>query len=882
MRSLAPPKALPFLVLLLFALLAAAPAPGAEPPPADGDRRAIRIGVLAKRGYHQAMDKWGPTARYLHKKLPEHAFDIHPLDFDELHPAVEAGSVDFILTNSSLYVELEARYGASRLCTLVNRNGEEGQTSFGGVIFTRADRGDLRTLDDLRGKSFMAVDRKSFGGFQTAWRELLEKGIRIEKDFARFETGGTHDAVVLAVAAGEVDAGTVRTDTLERMAAERKIVLEAFKALNPKVVPGFPYLLSTRLYPEWPLARLHHVPNRLARRVAQALLQMEPESPAAVAASITGWTIPLNYQPVHDCLKTLRIGPYRDLGKVTLGQAARQYWYIFAAGALLAALGAGFTLVLLRLNRRLSASRRELEAARRDLEVRVAERTRDLRESNEDLTREVVRHKETAKALNKSEERLRAIFNNSSIGISIVDLDGRYLQANPALADMLGCPPEEVLNLTIGGVTHPDDREGSHGWLKKIVQGETDSYRLEKRYLRQDGRVLWGEFSANPIKNEQGDIEAVISIISDIDDRKRAEVEIKRSLEEAEDSRDKIDNILRSISSGLVVTDTANRVILMNEKAETFLGVSFAALRGLPLGRLEDCASFHPGLRDYLAAPTAEGEITDFTLSEGGPRIIAARSSLMRDPRGKTTGTVTILQDVTRERELDRLKSEFISTAAHELNTPLTSILGYAELLLNQEGFFNFDRTQQDEFLAEIYDKGEALARTIDDLLDISRIEAGKLIPLDLHPCDLGEIIEKTVRHLQLQAPRHHISYTLPPEGQSTLSIDRHRMTQVLENLISNAVKYSPRGGTIRIEAERLGERYRVSVADEGLGMTPAQVERVFDKFYRVDASDTAVSGLGLGMSIVKQTIEGHEGSIRVESTLGIGTTVVFELPAAP
>ncbi|MFZ5483548.1 MAG: phosphate/phosphite/phosphonate ABC transporter substrate-binding protein, partial [Pseudomonadota bacterium] len=286
----------------------------------------VTLGVLALRGPDKVVERWAATAEYLSRSLPDRQFRVVPLGFDEVRLAVRQGRIDFVLTNSSYFVELESLYGVSAIATLKNRfDGGPGFSQFGGVILTRADRQGIRTLADLKGKTFAAVDASSFGGWQVGWREMLHQGIDPERDLKRLDFLGTHDAVAYAVRDGKVDAGTLRTDTLERMAVEGKLTLSDFYILNPQRSEGFPLLLSTVLYPEWPLAKLRHVPDDLAVRVAIALMQMPPDEPAARAGQITGWTLPLNYQPVHDALRELRIGPYESLRRLSPAEVVAQY-----------------------------------------------------------------------------------------------------------------------------------------------------------------------------------------------------------------------------------------------------------------------------------------------------------------------------------------------------------------------------------------------------------------------------------------------------------------------------------------------------------------------------------------------------------------------------
>lgn len=294
----------------------------------DSPVTSVKIGVLAKRGQERALEKWGPTADYLSQMVPDYFFEIVPLDFEGVRLAAMSQSVDFLIINSSYYVSLESDHGLSRIATMANLHGDVQQQVFGGVIITRADRDDIDKLKDLYGKSFWAVDRESLGGWLAAWREFHIQDIQPEHDFGLLKYSGTHDAVVLAVLNGEADAGTVRTDTLERMAAEGRIELSDFKILNRQTGHvGFEYLLSTRLYPEWPFATLPHTPQKLVKDVAAALLNMPAVSQAAQAANIGGWTVPLDYQPIHDLLKELHLCLYKKyVGEISLTDFLREYW----------------------------------------------------------------------------------------------------------------------------------------------------------------------------------------------------------------------------------------------------------------------------------------------------------------------------------------------------------------------------------------------------------------------------------------------------------------------------------------------------------------------------------------------------------------------------
>ena len=270
----------------------------------------VKIGVLAKNGPAKAMGQWKATGDYLSASLPGVSFEIVPLDFKEVNPAIEKEQVAFFLVNSSMFVEAKVRYGAAAVATMINSRQGKPLKAFGGVVITTADNADINDFKDLKGKTFMAVSKSSFGGWQMAYKEILDADVDPYSDFAKLEFGGKHENVVLAVLNGGVDAGTVRTDTLERMAADQTIFMDDFKVINAQSHPDFPFVCSTTLYPEWPLARVAGTDSDLANRVAEALMKIKPEDPAAQKAKVVGWTTALDYTPVEALQKKLKIGAY--------------------------------------------------------------------------------------------------------------------------------------------------------------------------------------------------------------------------------------------------------------------------------------------------------------------------------------------------------------------------------------------------------------------------------------------------------------------------------------------------------------------------------------------------------------------------------------------
>ncbi len=272
---------------------------------------ALKIGVLAKNGPVKALKMWGATGKYLTEKVGT-PFEIVPLDFNAVFPAIEAGNVEFFLVNSSMFVTAKAKYGASAIATMINSRQGKPLKAFGGVILTSDENEDINSLADLKGKTFAAVSKSSFGGWQMAYMELLNQGIDPFSDFTEVQFAGKHDNVVLAIQNGAADAGTVRTDTMERMQAGGIIDMEDFKILNAQSHSGFPFVCSTPLYPEWPLAKISAVSDDMATKVLAALKDIKETDPAAKDAKIVGWTDALDYQGVEDLQRALKIGAYQE------------------------------------------------------------------------------------------------------------------------------------------------------------------------------------------------------------------------------------------------------------------------------------------------------------------------------------------------------------------------------------------------------------------------------------------------------------------------------------------------------------------------------------------------------------------------------------------
>ncbi len=465
--------------------------------PADfaAARGIVQIGVLSHRGDLATLQMWSATADYLSKNLPHYHFKIQPLDFDEVDQAVENGNVDFILVNPGIYVNLEVLYRVSRIATLSNRRDGVPYNVFGGVIFTRSDQKEIKNLHDLRGRTFQAVDRTSLGGFQMAWLELAKKGINPSTDFKQLSFGGTHDKVVMAVRKGSVDAATVRTDILERMANDGVIKAGEFKILNSKHHPKFPFALSTNLYPEWPFSKVAHTNNALAQQVAVALLNMPTDHPAALAGKYANWTIPLDYQPVHELFQELRLPPYGYLGQVSLTDVIKHYSHMIITGAIAIIMMVFLTLRVWRLNNALHQ----------------------------------------AKGLLEHERHL--ILNSVADGIYGVDRAGNATFVNQAMEKITGWKAEKMIGLNQHELLHHTHADGTPHMAEKCPV-YTTAHDSVPRFVEYDifwspdGQEIPVEYSVTPIKDQRGITVGAVVVFRDITMRMEAEDKHRKHLAE--------------------------------------------------------------------------------------------------------------------------------------------------------------------------------------------------------------------------------------------------------------------------------------------------------------------------------------------------------------
>lgn len=373
-------------------------------------------------------------------------------------------------------------------------------------------------------------------------------------------------------------------------------------------------------------------------------------------------------------------------------------------------------------------------------------------------------------------------------------------------------------------------------------------------------------------------LESNRALTEEIAMRRRTEEALARTLATVEQTGSRTAAILRSIPDGLLVVDAAGKLVLLNPCAEAVLGLNFAQDIGRPLSTLLGdgrCSA----LQAALAAPES-AEAGELVCDRQEPtRIFRVTSSPVVASDGSSLGRIFLLHEVTRERAAQQAKREFVAMAAHELNAPLMAIVGYADLLAGSE-LDPLEPERRREILDCIAEQSRILNRLVNDLLDLSRLESGQAPLLQRSYCTLEEIVQAAVTAARAGgSDRFELAL---PATATTILADRGRLLQVLANLLGNAAKFSPPGTPIRVLGDPLPDAYRVSIVDQGSGMTDEERRRAFETFYRGTSFDPAVRGSGLGLTIARTIVEAHGGSIGIDSIVGAGTRVWFTLPLVP
>lgn len=549
------------------------------------------------------------------------------------------------------------------------------------------------------------------------------------------------------------------------------------------------------------------------------------------------------------------------------------------------------------------------------------------------LSSDITTRKQTEQALRESEARFRATFEQAAVGIAHVGLDGHWLQVNQRLCEILGYTRAELLARTFQEMTLPEDLAADLAQIEQLLAGTITTYTMEKRYIRNDCSMVWVSLTVSLVRDTSGAPLNFIAVIEDIDVRKRAagalavladaSAVLTNSLDEAATltnvAKLSVPRLADWCAVDLVDAGVVRRLVAVY--ADPADAEAKQALeRRFPLDPQV------PGVAEVLRTgrPQLLSELSDTLLAELAPDAEAAQpegapglASCMILPlqaRNQLLGALTLVSmqsgrrydalDLAYAEELARRaalaadnarlyraaqaavqeREALLSVASHELKSPLTALLGYARLLQSRLAVQDAIRERDHRALAAIVEQGERLERMLNTLLDVSRLEAGRLI-IARAPVDLNAVARRMVEEARTaianEPDPHLVTFTGADRPLVVLG-DELRLEQVVRNLLSNALRYSPGGSRVTVVVERSGEQVRLTVADEGIGVPQTALPHLFKRFYQApNGGARNVHGLGVGLYVVGEVVSLHGGTVEVTSSEGRGSTFVVRLPLA-
>ena len=478
------------------------------------------------------------------------------------------------------------------------------------------------------------------------------------------------------------------------------------------------------------------------------------------------------------------------------------------------------------------------------------------------------------KAVERTERRYRDLVENANDMIYRTDPFGRFTFVNPVATRILGYEEPELLSMKYFELMRPDWVPRAMSFYEQSAKSRESTY-LEFPVRKKDGTEIWVGQQVRPIITA-GRIEGFQGMAREITERVSAQAELRQE-------RDFVSAILETAPSLVMVLDSQGCVVRFNRACEALSGMPLEEVRGRAIWELpflidEERTDIRAGIPRLLESSVPVTLDRTWVGASGGRHVIEWTVMSLRDPVGATRFLVGIGSDVTMARELERLKSQFVSMVSHELRTPLTSIRASMQLLIAEAMTGNEDA---DQLVRVALSNADRLIRIVNDILDMSKIEAGEMM-VNPRRTSLGPIIDDSVRSIDGLARDAGVTIVNPRVDLPDVMADPDRTIQVLVNLLSNAVKHAPAGSNVEVSADREGAWVAVAIRDHGPGIPAHKVDFIFEPFTQLDGSDTRrIAGTGLGLTIARALAEKQGGTIRVSSREGQGATFTMTLPVA-
>ena len=798
----------------------------------------ITIGILVSEGVTRALDSWVPMAATLNAaaqaKNLGYKFEIAPFTDGAMMDKIHQGELDLFLVDPAAFVVAEVEDNARPLLSVAQVWDGQTYDQTGVVVFTKSDS-EIRSIPDVAGRSIMGVAANEMTGWKLALQEFRKYRLNIADISTRaLFSGGNQREVVYAVQSGLVDVGVIRAGVLENLARSGVINLDDFRPLSPISHEGYPFWVSTHLYPDWIMATMPGVPQDVLALVIDTLLGQNGKNSTSVASGGTVWLPPQNYQSVHELLISLRARPYENYLQRSAIRIAATYKWLVLGVLLLIVLSLLFLIFQLRQSARQANARKDV------------------------LKSEV-----------KSKEFYRTAVEAHTV-FCMLSHEGVISHANTQFQDAIGRPRTNLINKPL--VTLLDERNQVTFNTEIFPAMETGTpWRGTLLLQKENGKSLWLQCSFVPVMENSKELSEIAIVASDM-------TATREGVSEA-----RFNNTLELLQDHVVVFSPETYTLMYVNSSVTRhllderLGASWKNKSLSELIKPHDFESLKVRCEALIEGP--ERRVTWEVETKAGTTYEISLEYAY--PSQDEPRFIAIYRDASQRKVAEKAKSEFVSTVSHELRTPLTSIKGALGLVLS--GATGQIPDKMKGLVSMAAASCDRLILLINSILDLEKIEAGTLdYRMTAH--DLSNTLESVLLMSRQHAGDSSISIrrVMPDEPGPFLTYgDPKRLQQALENLMSNATKFSDAGAEVLVSLKRLDNRLRITIRDFGAGIPTAAQGSIFDKFTQADSSDSrSKGGTGLGLTIARAIIEHHKGRISFFSREGIGTEIVVDLPS--
>ena len=822
--------------VLMVALLSVLTSSSHAQQTATGSQ-TLRMGVLAAEGATRTIEAWSPTVDLLNssaeaQELP-YRFQMEPHTAASLVQEMSEGELDLILGDPAAFVVAQVEEGARPILSIGKVWQGRSYDLTGALIFVRADS-PVSRMQQVAGRRVMGVNPDELTGWKLALQELRKYRLtykEIEPNL--LFSGGNEREVVYAVQNNLVDVGVVRAGVLERLAAEGVIDMAEFRPIGLTQHAGYPFWVSTPLYPDWILAALPSVDEPALALMIDTLLDVRSGDPASQAAKDVVWQAPQNYQSIHELLISLRARPYHNYLQQAAYRIYTAYRWPAIAVSLFILLSLGFLIYELRRNAKLAEARKDV------------------------LQSEV-----------RSKHFYRRAIEDHTV-FCMLTKDGVVSHVNEHFLKVLGRTRSSVMHNKLSEIM----RDVGDETLQKAIMSAMEAgvpWQGALQLVKEDGKSAWVQSTFIPVTGTSNKLSEIAIVASDVTKTREgvSETRFNNTLELIQDQV----IVIRPGKMDIMYANSAAVKMLVTER----MGGEWKGKKVSDFISEED----YEALKIRCEALEAGPQRRMTWEAEGKGDMTYEISLEYAQPDQDEPRFIAIYRDVSERKLIEKAKNEFIATVSHELRTPLTSMKG--ALGLAKSGALGEVPDKMNPVIDMAATSCDRLVVLINDILDLEKIEAGKMDFQMIH-FDLNEVVSSSVESNQFYAEKFDVTVERLDEVEGEafdVYGDPSRLTQVMDNLLSNAAKFSEAGSKIEVSLKKLGDRIRVSIRDYGEGIPEKAQATIFDKFTQADSSDTrSKGGTGLGLSIVRLIVENHKGAVDFVSVEGVGTEFFVDLP---